>query len=68
MKKIFDTEYLVRFKFPWWKRILFIFLKTHKTMDWGPTDKTVVMEFKRWRGITYVVGEFVIEPPKEEHE
>lgn len=45
------------YKLPWWKRILFFFLKTHRGTDCGYDDKTCITEWKIWRGKYYLINQ-----------
>lgn len=48
------------FVLPWWKKlILKFFVKTTRAVDWGAgDDHSVVLEFKRWKGVTYLWNYF----------
>lgn len=59
-KTVFDDLNIKPYKLPLWKSILFFFLKTHRGVDWGyGDDKTVVIEWKIWKGKYYLVNKKV---------
>jgi len=57
MKTVFDELNIKFYKLPWWKRILFFFLKTHIGVDYGSKDESVITMWKIWRGKYYLVEE-----------